>query len=1204
LDGNVYALSGATGEKRWEYYVGDQVWSSPAVGSDGTVYVGSYNGKVYALSSNSLGGLAASPWPKLHANALNQGRVRTTTGPARIVTQSAGRMVVEGTPLLLEVLAEGASPLRYDWFLNGQLLADATGPAYRVQAWAADQAGVYRVRVSNAEGAAESAEMAVTLGYAVTVEVVGAGGVKGTNASGIYAPGAVLELTAVAAEGCLEPGCWFAGWSGEVSGQSNPLRLTVDRTWRLTATFGGTKPGMLRWEFRAAGPVHSSPAIGVDGTVYVAADYPARSVYAVNAATGQRLWEFQTSCCNVRSSPAVGSDGTVYVGSGDSRVYALDGATGSKRWEFQTGSYVFSSPAVGSDGTVYVGSSDNKIYALNGATGQKLWEFAAGDQMAHVVSSSPAIGSDGTVYVGSADAKVYALHGATGQKRWEFATGGEVWSSPAIGADGTVYVGSNDNKVYALNGATGEKRWEFETGSQVWSSPGIGGDGTVYVGSSDEKVYALDGATGQKRWESQTGFYVSSSPAIGADGTVYVGSNDNSIYALNGTTGLKLWEYRTGAIELSSPVIGADGTVYVGSVEGRLYALSSSSVGGLANSPWPKFRQNARNTGRVEAPSASPQITEQPVGVRVPVGGDFQLSVSASGSLPLSYQWIHGGQAVPGAVGGVLSVSNATVGHSGDYQVAVSNSAGGVTSQVARVVVGYVLTLTTSGVGSVQVEPALEVYEPGQTVVLTAIPGAGRTFVGWEGDVSGPSSPLTLTMDGSKHALARFSFQPGELKWVFATGAEVASSPALGADGTVYIGSFDGKVHALDGATGARKWVVTTGENGLVYSSPAVGVDGTVYVGSNDGKVYALDGTTGAQKWAVTTGAVWSSPALGADGTVYIGSFDGRVYALNGATGAQKWAFATGGEVHSSPALGADGTVYVGSNDGMVYALDGATGAKKWAFPTGGTVYSSPAIGADGTVHIGSSDGNVYALDGVTGARKWAFAVNGGAESSPAVGADGTVYVGSVEGRIYALDAATGAQKWVVGTSGTVHSSPALGADGVLYVGSWDGSVLALDAGIGAHKWAFVTGRVVISSPALDPDGTVYVGSNDGKVYALQGSAGLADSPWPKFRQNARNTGQGFVAPVVLRQPSRVVLKEGATGKIVVKAAGGPAPGLQWSFNGQPIPGATEATLTISAVTRAAEGIYTVVVSNAVGQVTSQPILAPVSNVEPLRFPG
>jgi outer membrane protein assembly factor BamB len=82
----------------------------------------------------------------------------------------------------------------------------------------------------------------------------------------------------------------------------------------------------------------------------------------------------------------------------------------------------------------------------------------------------------------------------------------------------------------------------------------------------------------------------------------------------------------------------------------------------------------------------------------------------------------------------------------------------------------------------------------------------------------------------------------------------VKSSPAIGSDGTVYVGSYSGKVYALDGKTGVKKWEFVTGDN--VYSSPAIGSDGTVYIGSNDKEVYALDGRTGAKKWEFETGAL------------------------------------------------------------------------------------------------------------------------------------------------------------------------------------------------------------------------------------------------------------------------------------------------------------------------------------------------------------
>ena len=61
------------GVKLWEFVTGSAVLSSPAIGSDGTVYVGSYDNKLYAIKSESLG-LAKSPWPMRGQNARHTGR--------------------------------------------------------------------------------------------------------------------------------------------------------------------------------------------------------------------------------------------------------------------------------------------------------------------------------------------------------------------------------------------------------------------------------------------------------------------------------------------------------------------------------------------------------------------------------------------------------------------------------------------------------------------------------------------------------------------------------------------------------------------------------------------------------------------------------------------------------------------------------------------------------------------------------------------------------------------------------------------------------------------------------------------------------------------------------------------------------------------------------------------------------------------------
>ena len=158
--------------------------------------------------------------------------------------------------------------------------------------------------------------------------------------------------------------------------------------------------------------------------------------------------------------------------------------------------------------------------------------------------------------------------------------------------------------------------------------------------------------------------------------------------------------------------------------------------------------------------------------------------------------------------------------------------------------------------------------------------------------------------------------------------------------------------------TGTLKWSYTTGNS--VYSSPAIGADGTIYVESVDYKLYAIN-QNGTLKWSYTTGnSIHSSPAIGADGTIYIGSWDNNLYAIN-PNGTLKWRYTTGNSIYSSPAIGADGTIYVGSVDNKLYAIN-PNGTLKWSYTTGNYIYSSPAIGADGTIYVGSQDGHLYAI--------------------------------------------------------------------------------------------------------------------------------------------------------------------------------------------------------------------------------------------------
>jgi pectin methylesterase-like acyl-CoA thioesterase len=80
--------------------------------------------------------------------------------------------------------------------------------------------------------------------------------------------------------------------------------------------------------------------------------------------------------------------------------------------------------------------------------------------------------------------------------------------------------------------------------------------------------------------------------------------------------------------------------------------------------------------------------------------------------------------------------------------------------------------------------------------------------------------------------------------------------------------------------------------------------------------------------------------------------------------------------------------------------------------------------------------------------------------------------------------------------------------------------------------------------------------------------------------------------PAITAQPAGATLSPGAPLTLSVTASGTPAPTYQWRKNGQNILNATNSTYSVSSVTGADAGNYSVVVSNSVGTVTSA--LAPV----------
>ncbi|HEU5478572.1 MAG TPA: PQQ-binding-like beta-propeller repeat protein [Candidatus Tumulicola sp.] len=350
----------------------------------------------------------------------------------------------------------------------------------------------------------------------------------------------------------------------------------------------------------------------------------------------------------------------------------------------------------------------------------------------------------------------------------------------------------------------------------------------------------------------------------------------------------------------------------------------------------------------------------------------------------------------------------------------------------------------------------------------------------------------------------------GALVWKFATGGPVNSSPAV-VNGVVYFASLDGNVYAVGAADGRRRWRYETegerrftapGIHGMIprtqlmpdpfdvfLSSPAV-ARGTVYIGSGDHFVYALDAASGALRWRVRTGnVVHASPAV-SNGTVYIGSWDRYFYALDARTGAVRWKFQTGDDRNIYNQVGIagsaavdGGTVYFGCRDSFFYALDARTGALRWKQDQHGSwVIASPAI-SNGSVYFTTSDEKVFwALDAATGAPRFKVPYGAFSFSSPALAGD-VAYFGTFDGRLYGVDVRSGTIVARYATDGSVRNLPShLDARGSVDLNgfypdeTYEGIVVGLNR---IYSLGSIPG-----SPAL-AGGVLFVGSTDGTLYAV-----------------------------------------------------------------------------------------------------------------------
>ncbi len=183
-----------------------------------------------------------------------------TPVPPAIIIQPQGQTVLAGAEASLDVAAAGTAPLIYQWLFNGTNLPAATKVLLVISNAQPINGGNYTVVVTNNYGAVTSAVATLTVRYSLTINTIGGGTVTRNPDLASYPPNSVVTLTALASAGSA-----FNFWSGDASGDANPLSVTMTTNKMITANFVSNAVTIV---VQGSGSVSKSP----DKTFYNVGD--------------------------------------------------------------------------------------------------------------------------------------------------------------------------------------------------------------------------------------------------------------------------------------------------------------------------------------------------------------------------------------------------------------------------------------------------------------------------------------------------------------------------------------------------------------------------------------------------------------------------------------------------------------------------------------------------------------------------------------------------------------------------------------------------------------------------------------------------------------------------------------------------------------------------------------------------------------------
>ena len=333
--------------------------------------------------------------------------------------------------------------------------------------------------------------------------------------------------------------------------------------------------------------------------------------------------------------------------------------------------------------------------------------------------------------------------------------------------------------------------------------------------------------------------------------------------------------------------------------------------------------------------------------------------------------------------------------------------------------------------------------------------GLGITFQGWGGPTAvGNSIYVPTKRDSDQASLRVFDAVSGAVNSSFTVTGESTAIYGAPVQGPGLEGqtTFVSVIYTADGNDYGRVYAI--GQEGFdspIWQFPepglnAVGVifggvaysqtSNTVYFGSDDGMLYALDANTGESKAGTAGGVlfpagapIWGAPLV-QGGVVYFGTMDGRLYGVS-ENGGKTLEFRAGGAIAATPMV-EGGVAYVGSFDKSLYAVPvngGLNARETWKYSTDSWIWADALFGearGQDIVFISSLDGSVHAVDAASGSLLWAepFIASEGIRGTPALVSksgsggqfsslsDKVLVIGSRDGRVYGLDPQTGTRAW------------------------------------------------------------------------------------------------------------------------------------------------------------------------------------------------